>query len=301
MNKHTIHFIGDIHGHATLLEQLLLRLGYVHTNGAYQHPEARAFFCGDLINRGCENIRSLEIVRAMQQAGSAELVMGNHDYMFVLYHLRQAGTDERVYPHAQNYEKLFATTLEEFSGKPELLNEYLNWMKTIPVLIDRPDFRLVHACWDTDAIELLRAYTGNRFVLSEAHWNLFSDPEHPIVAAIHRLTFGIQIKLELDAAWIKPRIRYWQNPQGKTLAQVLFLKPNDMLLPAAKELLPERFYPAFLPYSENAPLVVHGHYCQKGTPAVQQENVVITDYCVYRTQRLACYRILPDGTADWVI
>ena len=47
-----IDFIGDIHGHADKLEELLVKLGYVKVNGAYSHPERKALFVGDYIDRG---------------------------------------------------------------------------------------------------------------------------------------------------------------------------------------------------------------------------------------------------------
>lgn len=34
--------IGDIHGHADALQQLLKKLGYSRQNGVYRHPERQA-------------------------------------------------------------------------------------------------------------------------------------------------------------------------------------------------------------------------------------------------------------------
>lgn len=39
--------IGDIHGHADELEELLQKMGYTKTNGAYSHPERKVVFVGD--------------------------------------------------------------------------------------------------------------------------------------------------------------------------------------------------------------------------------------------------------------
>ena len=41
-------FIGDIHGHADKLEQLLSKLGYEKKNGTYSHSESKMIFVGDL-------------------------------------------------------------------------------------------------------------------------------------------------------------------------------------------------------------------------------------------------------------
>lgn len=82
--------IGDVHGCADELEELLAELGYVGSKieepGAgwgdvlYTHPEGRkAFFVGDLVDRGPRILDVLRIVRPMVEAGSALCVPGNHD------------------------------------------------------------------------------------------------------------------------------------------------------------------------------------------------------------------------------
>jgi protein phosphatase len=82
--------IGDVHGCATELEQLLERLGYDKivltgeepgwSNVGYTHPEGRkAVFVGDLVDRGPRVIDTLSIARNMVKSGSALCVPGNHD------------------------------------------------------------------------------------------------------------------------------------------------------------------------------------------------------------------------------
>lgn len=46
-----IDFIGDIHGHADKLEELLLKLGYKKSNGTYSHAEEKVLFVRDYIDR----------------------------------------------------------------------------------------------------------------------------------------------------------------------------------------------------------------------------------------------------------
>lgn len=84
--------IGDVHGCADELELLLSKLGYTVTiegEGAERHavttaPEGRrAFFVGDLVDRGPRSPDVLRIVMAMVAAGHALCVPGNHDVKFV--------------------------------------------------------------------------------------------------------------------------------------------------------------------------------------------------------------------------
>jgi hypothetical protein len=80
--------IGDVHGCATQLEALLHALGYrpAGESGEYRHPDRQAVFVGDLIDRGDHQLRVLEIVKAMVDAGSAQIVMGNHEFNALAYH-----------------------------------------------------------------------------------------------------------------------------------------------------------------------------------------------------------------------
>ncbi len=86
--------IGDVHGCATELEQLLALLGYEVVEEregefpdggpVYAHPEGRtAVFVGDLVDRGPRILDSLRIARNMVAHGSAHAVPGNHDMKFV--------------------------------------------------------------------------------------------------------------------------------------------------------------------------------------------------------------------------
>lgn len=70
--------IGDIHGHADALHELLYKLGYQQQNDTFIHPAQRqVLFLGDLIDRGPQQLEVLRTVKNMIDAGSARTVMGN--------------------------------------------------------------------------------------------------------------------------------------------------------------------------------------------------------------------------------
>jgi protein phosphatase len=72
--------IGDVHGCADELEELLGTLGYVPEADAWRHPGGRkAVFVGDLVDRGPRIPDVLRIVMGMVAAGTALAVPGNHD------------------------------------------------------------------------------------------------------------------------------------------------------------------------------------------------------------------------------
>ncbi len=81
--------IGDIHGCAAELRTLLGDLGYVirrdelgRAAGA-SHPDRRAIFVGDLVDRGPDTPGVLRLVMGMVAAGDAFCVPGNHENKLV--------------------------------------------------------------------------------------------------------------------------------------------------------------------------------------------------------------------------
>lgn len=69
--------IGDVHGEADALSQLLRHLGY-GLDG--DHPEGRKLvFIGDLCDRGPDSPAVIARVKTMVEVGNAICVMGNHE------------------------------------------------------------------------------------------------------------------------------------------------------------------------------------------------------------------------------
>lgn len=115
--------IGDLHGCADELEDLLAKLGYSiatpsgasqDDGPAYVHPEGRkAVFVGDLVDRGPRVLDTVRIVLNMVSTGSALCVPGNHD-MKLLRKLR--GKDVQI-THG------LAQTMAEIDGLPGEIRE----------------------------------------------------------------------------------------------------------------------------------------------------------------------------------
>src|SRR4051794_12822922 len=84
-----IDLIGDIHGYANKLEELLTKLNYSSKNGCFSHPTRKVVFVGDYIDRGPQIRQTLEIVRAMVESGNAIALMGNHEYNALCFHFQE--------------------------------------------------------------------------------------------------------------------------------------------------------------------------------------------------------------------
>ncbi len=108
--------VGDIHGCRVELEALLGELGYAvqrddegRAIGA-RHPERRAVFVGDLVDRGPDTPGVLRLVMGMVRAGNAFCVTGNHEHK-LLRALR--GRNVQVtHGLAESLEQLAAETAE---------------------------------------------------------------------------------------------------------------------------------------------------------------------------------------------
>lgn len=186
--------IGDVHGHAAELATLLERMGYEEKNGAWRHPAGRrAVFLGDLIDRGPEIRRTLEIVRAMTEAGSALAVMGNHELNALHYTTAdpvlcdEDGGPKWLRSHSEAHAKQFEETVRQLG--PDL-GTWLSWVRTLPVWMKTRDsegveLRFVHAAWMEP---VMRRLWEEPTAAGEAR---FSGPfESPVLTQAGLLDFG---------------------------------------------------------------------------------------------------------------
>ena len=78
--KNGYDIIGDVHGHAAKLEGLLSQLGYKIQDDVWFHESRSVVFLGDLVDYGPQQLETVAIVRRMQKAGTAQVIMGNHEF-----------------------------------------------------------------------------------------------------------------------------------------------------------------------------------------------------------------------------
>src|SRR5690606_7699492 len=80
--------IGDVHGHAMLLKEMLLKLGYTKTASGYAHPDRKAVYVGDFINRGPHIRKTIKIIRTMVENNNAYAILGNHEINSIISHIK---------------------------------------------------------------------------------------------------------------------------------------------------------------------------------------------------------------------
>ena len=102
---------------------------------------------GDLIDRGPKQIKALELVRGMVEAGEASCVMGNHGFNAVQHQMgyRELNPSD---PHH--------SFLKEFPKKSPSYAKWLDWFRTLPLWLEFINYKVIHACWDTKYMSALR-------------------------------------------------------------------------------------------------------------------------------------------------
>ena len=296
------HIIGDIHGHADRLESLLEHLGYRHIGGARRHPTDTAIFVGDLIDRGPGQLRTLRLVRDMIACGSAECVMGNHEFNAIGWATEDPRHEDlHLRPrHGAKGEKnrhQHAVFLAEVDGDSAEHREWVEWFLDLPLWIERPNFRVVHACWDAASAALLRPRLKAGAKLDAASLEAAHRRDDPIYAAVDLLLKGAEVELPAGHTFtdkdghVRTAIRTrWWNPDLDSY-RTAYIGPDgvdipDIALPAGRR-IPEPDRPTFI-----------GHYWLNPAEALVplSAKVACVDYSVAKGGPLVAYRF--DGEVE---
>lgn len=93
--------IGDVHGEHDKLVELLKKLGYSEVRELLAAPGHTAIFVGDLIDRGLQQVETVNLVRRMVDAGSGQCIMGNHEFNAIAWLTEDPGNSGK-YPREDN-------------------------------------------------------------------------------------------------------------------------------------------------------------------------------------------------------
>jgi hypothetical protein len=139
--------LGDIHGEIDALHALLRRLGYA-SNGS--HSEGRRLcFVGDLVDRGPDSPAVIELVRRFVEKQRAQCVLGNHELNILLGRRKP---DNVWFFHHELAPGHPAAARSQVWIEVEEQESILGFFADLPLALERPDVRVVHACWDDEKI-----------------------------------------------------------------------------------------------------------------------------------------------------
>lgn len=283
-------FIGDIHGHFDALEILFKKMGYEKKNGIYFHSERFPVFIGDYVDRGPKILEALRLVRSMQENGSALAIMGNHEYNYLCYHLK----DENDKPFRENSTK----NEKQLNGTNQALNNlderesYLTWMSTLPITIEMDNYRAVHAQWNDKSAEMLNN-SGIKKFNREGLINLYNDNE--LLKEVDILLKGLEIDLP-ESLYYKDheghdrkesRVKWWKSTPGNKFSDTFASIPAELMDKDISDFKPG--YNGF--YKEKEKPVFFGHYWLKPSEfGLTANNACCVDFSIAKEGLLAAYR-----------
>jgi len=285
--------IGDIHGHADELVQLLEALGYKKHQGVYRHPERQVIFLGDFIDRGPKIRQVLEIVRPMIDQKAALAVMGNHELNALAYHTaHQEKSGEYLRHRSPKNTSQHKQTLDQL--KEVELEDYLKWFGTLPMWLDLPGLRVVHACWDDQVMALISNVRKNDVVDADM-LKTFCLKNSALYAPVEIVLKGKEAKMPEGASILDKdghhhdnvRVRWYLSPKGQTYRTYAF--QSDEI--ACDLELEQATIDAAVPYPSNAKPVFFGHYWLNAQrPSILADNVACIDFSVAKGGFLCAYR-----------
>jgi hypothetical protein len=302
--------IGDVHGCDEDLEERLQSMGYrPDATGTYRHPDREAIFAGDLIDRGAGHRRVLHIVKGMVDAGSARIVMGNHEFNAIAWgteHPERPG--EYLRPRNPENQERHAEFLDQLTLDEQ--NYYREWFKTLPLWLDLGGVRVVHACWHEPSMRVIENELGSNRFSSTDQLVRAATPGTDLYEAIGVLLWGPEIDL---AAHGQPpyldddgrlrydaRVRWWlQNATTlRDLAVVDGYTTEDGLpypIPPAR---PVDMRELSYVYTSEVP-VLYGHYWRRDNPEHLldwTERTACVDFSAVSGGTLVAYRWSGEAT-----
>lgn len=289
--------IGDIHGHAEPLHELLDRLGYEQHNGGLAHKHHRqVLFLGDFIDRGPQQLAVLKTVKSMVDIGSARAIMGNHELNAIGWtHVNEQG--QALRPHTEQNRLQHAAFLEAVGENSAQHQYWIDWFLTLPIYLQTPQLQLIHACWSPNDFAVVKPFLTTSGQIDPQHLQTLFAKENGVYAALETLLKGPEYTLPEPYYFIdrgghkrfEARLKWWET-QG-TLAEVAFVPPK-----VAVQLPQIRVDDVLANYAAVDRPTFIGHYWFRGKPQPLTAQVACLDYSVANDGQLVAYRF--DGEME---
>lgn len=249
-------------------------------------------FLGDFIDAGKavlnpDDTAVLKHVRSLIDAGLAMAVMGNHELNAILFHRN----DRRGAPlrkHSSRNVAQHASFLDQIGlGTPAAVH-WTEWFLSLPLWIELDGLRLVHACWDQAAIDIVseRRPDGR---LHPEDLEEVAENKTPFAKAVESLTSGPEVQLpgehdgfyDVKGDWRRHvRLAWWRAQEG-TWRELALAVPDVDQLPDTPIVGAE----GITIYANGQTPVLVGHYKMKGLPRIDASQAACLDYperyCVY--------------------
>jgi len=218
----SFHIVGDVHGRADTLEELLGLLGYTRPNPSSDPylwlapPGFQLVSVGDLVDRGFESLRVLRIFMRMVDEGQAQVVMGNHEVRYLHLVRYLLGEEPELGPLPLSRIVSFAELLTLSRNELALVCEFLLGLPRF-LLLDDGRCIISHARWEErfsqlagDALDSACCFgrTGDGWPEAD---NTFVPPKSICESGVTRWESGARLHARARWAtnWSGPETVFW--------------------------------------------------------------------------------------------
>jgi hypothetical protein len=253
----SLDIVGDVHGDIDALTQLMLQLGYDEDGN--HRDERRLVFVGDLTDRGPDSPTVVERVKGLIENGKAQCVLGNHELNIML--------GQRKFDNGWFFgEKFFDQTtkqhvIQHLVTEPSAREELVKFFATLPLVLQRDDVRVVHACWQPEMVAMASQATDVLNLYEQHRFNI---------------NLGLAIRSDLQE-WQKEQRHQNLNPV-KVLTSGLEVKVDQPFEASGRTRYLDR-YPWWQDYHDEA-VCFFGHYSQPYGQPRGPDRAICVDYGV---------------------
>jgi hypothetical protein len=256
-----IDIVGDIHGEIDGLRALLAHLGYDSAGRHAQHR--RLVFLGDLADRGPDSPATIKLVAQLVAGGRAQCVLGNHDLNILLGQRKPDNLWFFGEPVSLGGSDMVTPQVLADADTREMTTRFF---ATLPLVLERPDTRVVHACWEPRMVEKARRATS----VLELYWY-----------SVQAIRSDLASRQDLDS--VDRGLRFQNGNPVKVLTSGLERRTEKASVSNGKLRYEERV-PWWLDYHDE-PYCIFGHYGLFFGEPHGQGRAMCVDYAVGKRWR----------------
>jgi hypothetical protein len=229
----------------------------------------------------------------MVESENALAVMGNHEYNAVCFHTPHTEVGEGFFrKHSTKEIEQHLETLRQFKNYPNEWDQFVQWFRGLPLFLDLPECRVVHAYWNDEHINWLKKhYSG----LSSEFLTQCTKKSNNEYKIIEETLKGVEAPLPNGESFFDKdgnkreecRLRWWITKRN-VYGDVFIECPDDI----AGKLLNDDL--ELTDYQGDVP-VFFGHYWLNGKPKKENPKCICLDYSVAKGGELVAARLNGDS------
>ncbi len=144
-------------------------------------------FLGDLTDRGPDSPAVVDLVRRFVEARRAQCVLGNHDLNILLKDVKH--DNHWFYGEEWSLDGTDEPTPAVLADEA-IRQTVLNFFETLPLVLERDDCRVVHACWADSMVNIARQ-SSDVLTLYEQHKDQI-DADHKSRPKLDKIDRGLE-------------------------------------------------------------------------------------------------------------